>query len=91
MIGLFLVLIVIGFIAGILARAIVPGKDSMGFFSTVALGLVGSFVGGFIAYVLFHRDATGGALQPSGFVGSVAGAVIALLVFRAVNNRRPIR
>ncbi len=91
MIGLILVLLVVGFIAGALARAVVPGTDAMGFLSTVALGLVGSFVGGFLGYILFHKDSSGGALQPSGFVGSVIGAIIALMVFKSMNGRRAVR
>lgn len=87
MLGLLLAMLVIGFIAGVLARALVPGDDSMSFLGTVALGLVGSFVGGFISYALFRNDVDEGALQPSGFIGSVIGAMIALLVFNAVNRR----
>ena len=91
MIGLLLVLLVIGFTAGALARVLVPGSDSMGFLSTVVLGLVGSFVGGFLGYLLFDRDAAGGALQPSGFIGSVLGAIIALVIYRSLNDRRVLR
>jgi uncharacterized membrane protein YeaQ/YmgE (transglycosylase-associated protein family) len=82
------VLIVVGAIAGFLARLIVPGPDPMGVVATIVLGVVGSFVGGFLGYVLFHRDASSGALQPAGVLGSIIGAVIALLVFRATSGRR---
>jgi uncharacterized membrane protein YeaQ/YmgE (transglycosylase-associated protein family) len=59
----------------------------MGVGATILLGVIGSFIGGFLGYVIFHKDATQGALQPSGLVGSVIGAVIALLVWRAYTRR----
>ena len=48
--------LVIGLLAGALARLIVPGRDPMGFFATMVLGIVGSFIGGFLGYVLFGKD-----------------------------------
>jgi len=85
--GLVLYLIVFGAIAGYLARLLVPGRDPMGCVGTVALGIVGSFIGGFIGYALFEKDLNEGAFQASGIIGSVIGAVLALLVFRAVARR----
>jgi uncharacterized membrane protein YeaQ/YmgE (transglycosylase-associated protein family) len=81
---LFILSIVIfGIIAGFIARALVPGDDSMGLGATMVLGIVGSFIGGFLGYVLFGKDFDEGALQPSGLIGAVIGAVLALLVYRA--------
>jgi uncharacterized membrane protein YeaQ/YmgE (transglycosylase-associated protein family) len=80
-------LIVIGAIAGFIARALVPGRDPMGIFATIALGIVGSFIGGFLGYILFGKDPGEGALQPSGIIGSIVGAVIALLIYRATSRR----
>jgi uncharacterized membrane protein YeaQ/YmgE (transglycosylase-associated protein family) len=82
-----LTLLVVGLIAGFVARAVVPGKDPMGVLGTVALGVVGSFIGGLLGYVLFGKNLNDGAFQPSGLVGSIIGAVIALLVYRAVSGR----
>jgi uncharacterized membrane protein YeaQ/YmgE (transglycosylase-associated protein family) len=87
MIGFIVALIVIGLIAGALARLLVPGRDPMGIVGTIVLGIVGSFIGGFLGYVIFHHDKNQGALQPSGIVGSVIGAVIALLIYRAASRR----
>ena len=87
MLGFILYLIIIGLIAGFLARAIVPGRDPMTVGQTILLGIVGSFVGGFIGWVLFGADTADGALQPSGLIGSIVGAVIALLVYRRVGGR----
>ncbi len=82
-----ILLIVIGAIAGFIARAVVPGRDPMGVVGTIVLGIVGSFIGGFLGALLFGKDAIEGLLQPSGIIGSIIGAVIALLVYRAVSGR----
>lgn len=87
MLGFIISLIVIGAIAGFLARLIVPGRDPMGVVATIVLGIVGSFIGGFLGYVLFGHDFKEGVFQPSGIIGSIIGAVIALLVYRAVTRR----
>lgn len=83
-------IIVIGFIAGLLARALVPGDDSMGLVATTVLGIVGSLIGGFLGYVLFGADPASGAFQTSGLVGSVIGAIIVLLVVRMVGRRERV-
>ena len=82
-----LLLIIVGAIAGFIARALVPGRDAMSIGATIVLGIVGSFIGGFLGALLFGKDAVSGLLQPSGIIGSIIGAVIALLVYRAVNGR----
>ncbi len=87
MLGFIITLIIVGAIAGFIARAVVPGRDPMGVVGTIVLGIVGSFVGGFLGYLLFGRDASEGALQPSGIIGSILGAIVALLVYRAVSRR----
>lgn len=86
-IGFLIVLFIFGLIAGGIARLVVPGRDPMGVLGTAVLGIVGSFVGGFLGYVLFHKNAAAGALQPASLLGSIIGAVIALLVWRAINGR----
>ena len=84
MIGTILGMIIIGAIAGFLARALVPGKDAMSIPATILLGIVGSFVGGFLASLLFGGD----LIEPSGLIGSVIGAIIALLVYNAATGRK---
>jgi uncharacterized membrane protein YeaQ/YmgE (transglycosylase-associated protein family) len=88
MLGFIVYLFVVGIIAGFLARLLVPGRDPMGFWATVLLGIVGSFIGGFLGYVLFDKDLDEGALQASGIIGSIIGAIIALLIYRAVTGSR---
>jgi uncharacterized membrane protein YeaQ/YmgE (transglycosylase-associated protein family) len=85
--GFLIGLLIVGVIAGFLARAIVPGDDPMSVGETLLLGVVGSFVGGFLGWALFGKDLDDGAFQASGIIGSIAGAVIALLVWRAVRGR----
>ena len=89
MLGFIITLIIVGAIAGFIARAVVPGPDPMGVLGTIVLGVVGSFVGGFLGALLFGKDlGDQGLLQTSGIIGSIIGAIIALLVYRAVTNSR---
>ena len=87
MIGFILYLVIVGLIAGFVARALVPGRDPMTVGQTILLGIAGSFIGGFIGWAVFGTDTGDGALQASGLLGSIVGAVIALLVFRRVGGR----
>jgi uncharacterized membrane protein YeaQ/YmgE (transglycosylase-associated protein family) len=88
---LILWLVIIGLIAGALARLLVPGRDSLGVGGTILLGIVGSFIGGFLGYLLFGHNRGDGFLQTSGIIGSVIGAIIALLIYRRVGGHRSIR
>lgn len=92
MIGFIIALIIIGIIAGYLARLLVPGPDPMSFLQTVALGIVGSFAGGFLGYLIFDADADEGAFQASGIIGSILGAIVVLLIYNFVSGAgRPRR
>ncbi len=75
--------IVIGLIAGAIARWLMPGPDPMGWLGTSALGIVGSLVGGTLLNLLF-----GGGLElaASGVLGSILGALIALWVWRRMRS-----
>jgi uncharacterized membrane protein YeaQ/YmgE (transglycosylase-associated protein family) len=88
MIGFIIWMLVLGVIAGFVARALVPGDDSMTVGATIVLGIVGSFVGGFLADVLFRNDAEDMGLGPAGIIGSIIGAVIVLLIYNATTHRR---
>ncbi len=87
MLSLIVTMIIVGLIAGALARLLVPGRQDLSILMTIVLGIVGSFVGGFLGYVLFHKDSSEGFVQPSSWIGSIIGAVIALLVYNAVSGR----
>ena len=83
-------LILIGLIAGLIARAVIPGKQSMGILLTIVLGIVGSFVGGFLGFLLFGADPNGGFLQPSGIICSILGAIVVLGIYVLATRRRSV-
>ena len=72
-------MIIIGLIAGAIAKAIMPGRDPGGIIVTLLLGIAGSFIGG----MLF-----GGADNQVGLIGSVVGALILLFLYRLIIGRR---
>ena len=82
-----LYLLFVGVVAGYSARFLLKGDDAMTAWQTILLGIVGSFVGGFGAYILFGWDDDEGAFQPGGLIFSILGAIVALLVWRAVQKR----
>jgi uncharacterized membrane protein YeaQ/YmgE (transglycosylase-associated protein family) len=88
MIGLIISLLVIGLIAGFVARAVVPGRQSLSIAMTILLGVIGSFVGGFLSFLLFQQDPTDGFFQPAGIIGSIVGAIVVLVIWVAVSGRR---
>jgi len=75
---------VFGLVAGAIARLLVPGRQPMGLLATMALGIIGSFVGGFLAS-LFTR---GDLWSPAGWIGSIIGAILLLVIWVALANRR---
>jgi uncharacterized membrane protein YeaQ/YmgE (transglycosylase-associated protein family) len=89
--GLILTMLIVGALAGFMARALVPGPDPMSVPKTILLGIVGSLIGGFLGYALFGKDSGEGAFQASGLIGSIIGAVIALLVYRATLGKNDHR
>ena len=80
-----IVFLIVGLIAGFIARAVVPGPDPMGWVGTMILGIIGSFVGGTLAALLF-----GGTLEISaaGLLGSILGSIVVLLIWRAMGGKR---
>jgi uncharacterized membrane protein YeaQ/YmgE (transglycosylase-associated protein family) len=92
MVGTIIGIIVIGLIAGAIARLLIPGTGGMSIPLTMVIGIVGSFVGGFLGYLLFHKDSQDGFVQPSGWIGSIIGAVIVLLLWmRFAGGRKSLR
>jgi uncharacterized membrane protein YeaQ/YmgE (transglycosylase-associated protein family) len=74
--------LIVGLVAGWLAKLVVPGREPGGFFATMAIGLVGSLLGGFLARALFGWTETGGSI----FIAFL-GACLLLVLYHAVNNR----
>ncbi|TPG27406.1 GlsB/YeaQ/YmgE family stress response membrane protein [Mycolicibacterium hodleri] len=91
MLGLIVSIVIVGLIAGAVARLLIPGKQHMSILMTIVLGVVGSFVGGFLGYLIFHKDAANGFLQPSGIIGSIIGAVVVILIWSRVGGRSTTR
>lgn len=91
MIGFILGLLIIGLIAGAIARLLVPGKQEMSVPMTMLIGVIGSFVGGFLGALIFGHDIDDGFFQASGIIGSVIGAIIVLLIWQKMGSRSTIR
>ncbi|MGY1751072.1 GlsB/YeaQ/YmgE family stress response membrane protein [Modestobacter sp. SYSU DS0511] len=85
-----IVLIVIGAIAGFIARAVIPGKQSMSILATIVLGIIGSLVGNLLGSLIFDGEFE---LGTSGVIGSIIGAIVVLgiYVFATNKNRRVTR
>ena len=75
--------IIIGFVVGLVARALMPGRDAMGFIFTTLLGVVGALIAQFLGQAM-GLYAPG---EPAGFVGAVIGAMILLFIGRALSRR----
>jgi len=77
--------IVFGLVIGLLARALLPGRQSMGLVPTALLGMVGSFVGGFLVSLVTHNRITD--FNTAGVIGSIVGAIVVLLVASRFSGR----
>ena len=91
MLGFIVFLLIVGLIAGAIARLVVPGRDPMGVLGTMGLGVVGSFVGGFLQNLVFLHSVSLFALHPSGIIGSIIGSIIVLLISRIFGKRGRLR
>jgi uncharacterized membrane protein YeaQ/YmgE (transglycosylase-associated protein family) len=81
--------IVFGFIVGLIARAVVPGEQPMGLIMTTLLGVAGSLIGGLVATAL--SGGSMGELRGVGFIGSLIGAVLLLVIAGVAKaSRRPV-
>lgn len=81
--------LVIGLIAGALARLIMPGKDTMSLVATLLLGVAGSILGGLVSWAIWGAEERTG-FQPAGLVLSLIGAILLLWVWRAVKSRSTV-
>lgn len=85
----FIWFLIIGLVAGLLARLIMPGKDAMGLLATMLLGVIGSVLGGVISFALWGWT-TSGSIHPSGLIMSIVGAIVVLLVWRMIKARSSV-
>jgi uncharacterized membrane protein YeaQ/YmgE (transglycosylase-associated protein family) len=84
----FIVWLIVGLIAGALARLIMPGRDPMGIIATILLGIVGSILGGLISWAIWGADERG--FQPAGILLSILGAIVVLWIWRMLRSRSTV-
>jgi uncharacterized membrane protein YeaQ/YmgE (transglycosylase-associated protein family) len=80
--------IVLGLLAGAIAKAILPGDDPGGIIVTMIIGIVGALLGGFLGQVLFDVDTLDEFFDISTWLTAIIGAIILLLLYRLVTGRR---
>lgn len=80
--------IILGLLAGLLAKALLPGADPGGFIITTLLGIVGAVLGGFLASALFDADPLDEFFDLSTWLCAIAGSIILLLLYRVVAGRK---
>ena len=85
MIGFIIMLLIVGLIAGAIARLLMPGRDPIGFFGTIVLGIVGSLLGGFIQNLIEYHKLNVHTFHFVGIIGSIIGAFVLLLLMRVFN------
>src|SRR5262249_26873486 len=88
MLAFIVMLIVVGLIAGAIARLLLPGRDPIGLLGTILLGIAGSFVGGFLENLLFYHRLAPHRFPLAGIIGSIVGAFLVLLLLRASGHER---
>jgi uncharacterized membrane protein YeaQ/YmgE (transglycosylase-associated protein family) len=82
--------IILGLLAGLIAKAILPGDDPGGVIVTTIIGIAGAILGGFLAQVLFDADPLDEFFDISSWLTAIVGALILLVVYRLVVSRRPV-
>jgi uncharacterized membrane protein YeaQ/YmgE (transglycosylase-associated protein family) len=82
MVTFIIVLVIVGLIAGAIARLLLPGRDPIGVFGTIVLGILGSFVGGFLQNLVQHHTLSIHSFHLVGIIGSIIGAFVLLLLLR---------
>ncbi|AEN14316.1 MULTISPECIES: GlsB/YeaQ/YmgE family stress response membrane protein [unclassified Streptomyces] len=80
--------ILIGLIAGFIAKAIMPGKDPGGVIITILIGIVGGLLGGWLGKVIFGVDSINGFFHLSTWIAAIVGSVILLALYRLVTGNR---
>lgn len=80
--------LIVGLIAGALARLIMPGKDTMSLLATMLLGIAGSVIGGLVSWAIWGTEERG--FRPAGLILSLLGAIVVLWAWRAVIRSRTV-
>jgi uncharacterized membrane protein YeaQ/YmgE (transglycosylase-associated protein family) len=82
--------IILGLLAGLIAKAILPGEDPGGVIVTTIIGIVGALLGGFLAGALFDADPLDEFFDISTWLTAIVGSIILLVIYRLVVRRRPV-
>ena len=82
--------IILGLLAGLIAKAIMPGEDPGGVIVTTIIGIVGALLGGFLAGALFDADPLDEFFDISTWLTAIVGSIILLVIYRSVVRRRPV-
>jgi uncharacterized membrane protein YeaQ/YmgE (transglycosylase-associated protein family) len=80
--------LILGLLAGAIAKALLPGDDPGGIIVTMIIGVVGALLGGFLAAALFDADPLDEFFDISTWLTAIVGAIILLLVYRMATRRR---
>ena len=88
MLTFIVLLLIVGLIAGAVARLLLPGRDPIGLLGTIVVGVIGSFLGGFLQNLIFYHTLSVHRLHPAGIIGSIIGAFIVLLLMRMSGHER---
>lgn len=80
--------IILGLVAGVIAKALVPGRDPQGLVVTTLIGVAGALVGGFLATRLFDVDGVQGFFNLSTWITAIAGSALLLLAYHLITARR---
>ena len=82
MVLFIIVLLIVGFVVGAIARLLMPGRDPIGILGTIVLGIAGSFFGEFLQNLVENHTLTVHSFHAVGLIGSVIGAWVLLLLLR---------
>lgn len=83
--------LILGLLAGVIAKALLPGDDPGGIIVTMLIGVVGAILGGFLAGLVFDVNPVDEFFSLSTWVAAILGSIILLLIYRAVTSRRTAR
>ncbi|MGW0315460.1 GlsB/YeaQ/YmgE family stress response membrane protein [Streptomyces flavidovirens] len=80
--------IILGLLAGAIAKFLLPGRDPGGILATMIIGVLGALLGGFLAQALFDVDPMDGFFEVSSWLSAIIGSLILLVIYRAVAGKR---
>ena len=86
----FIWFLIVGLIAGALARLIMPGRDAMSWLMTMLLGIVGSVLGGLVSWAIWGAETPNSGFRPAGLLLSIIGAILVLWLWRMIGRRSTV-